>query len=125
MCELYKKMKLSLFIRLSKNEIMRNLMQNTLIIIQTEKERESIVREVFDLIGLQRHLESEEYEIDDIDDLVSLAGLKIREIENINSAEYKSNHRINKLKELLNKTNANTEINELLLPPTINNNLNN
>lgn len=70
MGDLYKKMRLSLFIRLCQNEIMYNLLQDSLLVLQNEKERDSIVKDVLELVDSKRSING--YAIKSIDELVGL-----------------------------------------------------
>ena len=121
MTDLCKRLKLSLFVRLAKNELLYDLLNNTLRIIQAEEGRKSIIREVIDILGLMRTGDQNEYEIDEIDELVYLAMIKIKEIESLHKGEYENEILTNKVKEIMNKTDSyKTKLNEALVPRVLN-----
>ena len=117
--ELYKKMKLALFVRLTQNKIMYELMQDTFLILQTEKDRESIVKDVLDLCGVGRDEESDEFEVGNIKDLASLAIIKIREIEQHLKIEYENNQLVKRVKNVMSSSDYVNKLNEALVPQAI------
>ena len=112
-------MKLALFVRLTQNKIMFELMQDTFLILQTEKDRESIVKDVLDLCGVGRDEESDEFEVGNIEDLASLAMLKIREIEQHLKIEYEHNQLVKRVKNVMSSSDYVNKLNEALVPQAI------
>lgn len=119
--DLYKKMKLNLFLRLCKNEIMYDLLEQTFMLVQAEVKRESVIKDILTILKLDRG-ENNEFDVLDIEELANLVTCKLHEIEANHKAEYENNPLVTELKRVINKeVGANRLIDEILIPPSLKN----